>query len=406
MLKTFIYYLLFLFCFIQNINFIRRKTNSFESDPKITFIFYHIYPIFYTPDCHYGTRSDFSSALNQFNVKIIFESKFPRYDKIEFFKNKIPNVILELNQPNSFRFPNVMMTKDYQKMRLDIINKYKVSTVLCAFMPHSCINFWNFNVNIIIIACHRLFLNICTEKEQRNLLNFINSFNLSKKRRLIFAGGKYDQKYIQYFTGIKPKIIKATALFYINESYSPETNSILIAPFRFKEIPFKEIFLENKYNYTFEVMKKRFKYCEITKFKAVVILPYAVLSYYIEDLYAMNMPILVPSPEFLYTLRLIVDRRNSDNFYCSKKAFKKSFINNTFTEFNPESNDKNSSLFWYNFADFYQYPYISTFSSWNNLFELLNKINFWKISKNMKKYNKELKYNLTLFWGNILKDLK
>ena len=54
--------------------------------------------------------------------------------------------------------------------------------------------------------------------------------------------------------------------------------------------------------------------------------------------------------------------------------------------------------FWWQYADFYQFPHITYFDSWAQIPEILSKMNFKKISDDMKIHNKKVLKELKKKW--------
>ena len=144
-------------------------------------------------------------------------------------------------------------------------------------------------------------------------------FNQPKAPVILMAAGKYDAEYINYYSGKSVDYIySSTVLMYSpSTTYSPKYNEYLYAPF--KKNPFYNHFkiLISKTcksaNYHCPVVhirekiKRKFTYSDINSFKAVVVFPYAVLSYYLADLITAAIPMFVPSPSFIVQNKISYD---------------------------------------------------------------------------------------------------
>lgn len=142
----------------------------------------------------------------------------------------------------------------------------------------------------------------------------------------------------------------------------------------------------------------------IADHRAVVLFPYAVLSYGITELYAANVPIFVPSPDFLIRLGLMVDWRMRDKFYCGDAIEVPPRHVKSSHPFSPEFdlNNTEAQLYWLNFADYYTWPYITQFSSWNELKVQLISADFHALHALMVHSNAQRKDNLVAGWQAII----
>jgi replicative DNA helicase len=56
--------------------------------------------------------------------------------------------------------------------------------------------------------------------------------------------------------------------------------------------------------------------------------------------------------------------------------------------------------YWLKFSDFYQFPHLILFDSWEDLIQKSITTNFQEVSQKMKEYNKVYKKNLINQWNN------
>jgi hypothetical protein len=144
---------------------------------------------------------------------------------------------------------------------------------------------------------------------------------------------------------------------------------------------------------------------QIANHRAVVLLPYAVLSYGITELYALEIPMFIPSIDFIVELKLVDDRTLIDNSYCGPKLKLNDMPQqhpNSHHPYSPEDVVSTDAMrYWLQFADYYQLPHIQTFSSWTDLIVKLSKTNFQNVHEKMRNENLRRKADLIEKWKSI-----
>jgi len=152
----------------------------------------------------------------------------------------------------------------------------------------------------------------------------------------------------------------------------------------------------------------RFTFDQLTGHPAVVLFPYAAMSYSIVDFYAINMPIFVPSIEFSIKLKTIGDRTLQSN-YCKKMpdpiTFDRQLENNLSTThpFSPNSDKYSALKYWLQFADYYVWPFVTVFDSFEDLMEKLKEADLPGISRKMKAHNLVRETDLLNNWCRLTK---
>ena len=140
---------------------------------------------------------------------------------------------------------------------------------------------------------------------------------------------------------------------------------------------------------------------DIGRHKAVILFPYSVMSYKITEIYASTTPMFVPSPKFYMNFYdphnkqygLGMDRTSTSNPYCQNdpdiEVKMRPLPNNTKSThvYSPNIElleDAESEQYWIQFSDFYDWPHIQHFDSYDHLKHLLLNSDFQKIHKNMQ----------------------
>ena len=97
----------------------------------------------------------------------------------------------------------------------------------------------------------------------------------------------------------------------------------------------------------------------------------------------------------------MTDTKMTDPFYCGPNiTVPKPHAHNRHPH-SPESSDRVAVKYWLQFADFYQWPHITTFSSWEDLHAKLDGLDFLRVHELMMARNKGTKAILESGWGDI-----
>lgn len=314
-----------------------------------------------------------------------------------------------------------VLKMNYNVIKNDI-NFRNVDAVVCMFYPSHCQFFIPFNKTVIFIAAHRFTIKRCSNQDVSNLIHFLFSY---PDQVLVYAGGLYDREYINYYTGYSVPIIYASSLFAYQQpdEYHPEYEEYLVAPLHNREVVFLSNMTDACNNQgiscNFTTVRKKFgknwRFEELTRFKAVIVFPYAVLSYYLNDLFAACIPVFVPSPEFLVTLlrtentggkrdRTMVDYRNNGSYYC-RRTFQYQKSKNTIHPYSPEDDSKESQLYWFRFATFYT-PASIQFDNWNDLALKLKTTNLREHFHQRHKENEDIIMHNENMWKQLFSKIK
>lgn len=151
-----------------------------------------------------------------------------------------------------------------------------------------------------------------------------------------------------------------------------------------------------------------YEYSDLIRHPAIIYLPYQVSTMSIFEQYSMNIPLFFPSIDLLTTWHLeyyvIYDRtwdRALTGVGKSHSIIPRYDSNSTVPDPNNE-HDYASIHYWLKYADFYQWPYITYFNSFDDLALKLSRTNLTLISENMSKYNKVKKLKVLKHWRTIL----
>lgn len=255
------------------------------------------------------------------------------------------------------------------------------------------------------------------------------------------------QEYIRYFTGIQDVVLLPNFCNYVNARYAPTRPEILLGPARgvnpgIQQQMFTALESYNKHmtvnpentaessnhksgadsKTTLKISPIRdvyahFEYTDLAAHPAMVILPYQVSFMSLFEFYRMQIPLFAPSPALLTQwhvdhkmlnertwmsvlgqpqLRSILGRHTD---IPHNSSVPKSDPNDEFTH--------DAILEWVKLADFYQWPHIAVFDTWEQLFaQLGDKSQLHTISAQMGAYNVQEETQIKSKWLKMLNKIQ
>ena len=234
-------------------------------------------------------------------------------------------------------------------------------------------------------------------------------------RNVITANSLYDLEYTYYFTGVLPEYMPSYAYYATVDTPvdAPRTAQVLLAKTRY--FPADAVGSLSRHEGLVPIQTAfpaGFKsYSELRAFQAVVILPYtkSIMSFF--EYYALGIPIIVPSAAFLASL-IVQHGVMKERIYWvgpDREAARSSTpvvpgpvglqVPPPSDDVpGPNSQDAASLRYWIPRSDFYTYPHITYFDSWDDLGAVLAKTDFAAVSTNMEEYNRRVETYLLKKW--------
>jgi hypothetical protein len=371
---------------------------------------------FWTSDLHDGTRLDFTTMLMQLGHTVRnmghkgSSSPYP-----EFIRKMLPpsrplsNVITSLVKHSSgMTEANAREFFEYYKNDTDML---ETDAFMCHFPASFCEIYLPFNRSIIISASHRLFIGRCSIEESNRLVQHLRSMLSpgAAQRHFIFGSNKYDAEYITHFTGLHVPVLPASSYGYQHAAYAPKRVELLVGPLQIaKHKNLWEMNMVGNGSWTFSAVKAlypRFTPQDICNHRAVVLLPYAVHSYGITEVFSLSIPIFAPSIDFALELGLFIDKNVNDDVYCGKSFQPPAADPASPHPFSPEDRSTEAQYYWLQFADLYQYPHIQYFQSWENLVMQLDTTDFHAIHLKMTAYNSKRRVEIEHLLARVAEEI-
>ena len=250
----------------------------------------------------------------------------------------------------------------------------------------------------------------CTSEKWVKLNKNYNMLK-SKNKLVLSSMSKYDAEYQAYFTGLYGHRLYGYGGFYSKGvAYNPTRNEILVGPTNYLGRIGNGLLNElNSYgklhNFTFahvRTLYSRYNLHQLANHRAIVLFPNSVMAYSIIDFYISKIPIFVPSIKLLTEWKNVNDRTIREPFYCNQVEDIQP-AKNTVHKYSPNDDLNEAYSYWLQYADYFQWPFITEFESWDDLIYKLKNFDLKKISDSMAQFNKIREADLLNNWCKILK---
>ena len=384
--------------------------------------------VFYSPDIHDGTRRDLAMSLYHMNQSIIFSSKkcsLPTYSIAHFLENKVDD-ITELVYPSVLiagenTCGNTAFGAYDEKSAISAFHTMSqmpllpsIEVIICLFYPAECLNYIATNKTIIFMPAHRFLLRLCSDKQIRSAMYWM--FESKMPQIYVIPLGEYDREYINYYSGQEVPFIYPSSFY----EYQPPQirrnlfKEILVAPFKNAVEGYCETLnnysRSHNYGLVFTTIRQKirrtFSFNDLNRFPAVVVFPYAVLSYYLSDIIASGIPMIVPSRTYISEhYELLTDYRNQDNHYCGGRANMPARDSNSIHIISPEANTKEARYYWSQYASFYT-PCSITFDSMNEIPSIVLRMNVTEVYECGLRFIETMKKHNEREWLRIIRSIK
>lgn len=288
----------------------------------------------------------------------------------------------------------------------------QVDAFVCFYPVSLCRLFVPFNKTIIFIASHRYELGV---QDSWNSFNILLKELSKDPKHVIAANNLYDAEYIKYFTGLNPIVIP-NYCGYISVKYTPERDGFLLAAGRDRRV--WNAFM-NQYNTVCDAMNcttdlfplrrqyPSYSYRDIAAHQGIVYVPHQVTTMSLFEQYRMNIPLFFPSIELLSNWQLkymVMPERTLAGVEGHRSAYSAIQPDPTQKSKPNPNNDRelHAIKYWLKFSDFYQFPYIIYYDSFEDLIVKLETTNLHHISLRMEWHNEVFQEELMAKWRQIL----
>lgn len=350
-------------------------------------------------DFHISTIANVKKILEPMDVNFIDKSLSAHCDLTKTCATDL-KVLTRINGIS----PDSNIRSQFYRAYKEDIDFHTVDVVMCFHPSAMCELFMPFNKRIFVIATTRY------EMGREDTISWtLWNKNLEKiasdPKNLIAANNAYDAKYIEYFTGIRPTLLPSWIS--MQDKYKGTHRDILVAPIHSPGASFiwKSLYkISNRFQ-DVKVKYGHYSFPQLCENTAILYFPYQTSVMSLFEQYGMGIPIIVPTPEFLWSLHNKFDLVTERTWYRvrhGKRPFK-SAIKGVLDIPDPNNDvSKTDFLYWIQLSDFYQWPYIVLFDSWKDLEEKIQTSVWSKISHNMLTYHNAVLKNTTTLWKSLL----
>ena len=413
----------------ENISYIPQypdKENGKQSNTGSTACNIKVNRTFWLTDLHIGSIAHFSSLLVSLkqnvtiavNPKWIERNHYPMvYNKeITFYKN----LSRTLKKYNAYfiRLTETMVKDNFEYYKNDE-KIAQTDAFICSFPASLCELWMPFNKTIMFLPAHRYNLGRCTKEEFNHLNDHLSAlFKMDNPRHILGALSYYDQQYLRHYTGIDAlPLYSASVVHTSGNQYNPIRKEIIAITRNLSYTHQNVSFIGNiigkskKFDIVFaQTLYQHWSYSDLVKHRAIVVLPYSVMSFKLVEFYSLSIPLFMPSMLYFHQNGgLGFDRSALAPCYCSNHI-RDEDMKPHHTSIHPYSpnnmTDKEAEYYWLQMSDFYCWPHITYFDNLTDLENKLEKVDFNAIHKLMVQENKKKFHSLVNTWCEAISKIE
>jgi len=367
-------------------------------------------------DCHVGPRADTSQVLRRLGMNYVDWSPHvaARVGIQDLFDKNLQYDLLQRAQRAFYE----TYKNDPEILRADAF--------ICYFDPHWCALFFPFGKPVIMDEAIRLEGHYPTNNE--NAARWLaDVMRMEEHPDMIFSATNfYDAYYIHHFTGSRRILPLPAVGDYVYErmegegcvrSYQPELDVITFGPKRLSDggnIVAQEIMatarrLGSRYEVkTLPEVYSRFRYCDLTRLRAIIILGYSVHSYFAVDAMALAMPMFVPTPRLYAEWEVkyhLISERNSV-LQQSNTPLLPDHPRARSYGISPNNDYNETALqFWVKYSDYYYWRGAIFFDTLDELVHKINTVDLQQHYKKMEKHRALNRKYVDTNWEHIFRYL-
>jgi hypothetical protein len=204
-----------------------------------------------------------------------------------------------------------------------------IDAFMCSFPTTACQLWIPQNKPIVFMPCHRYNMGSCTHESWGRLNNDIKKLAADPSgRHTIAAMSRYDVEYLKYYTGLSPELLSSFSGYYtqgheynptrqevplITCSWKPEWGEKLLSPDLINTLAPEINVVQYK-----KLYPQGFSLDDLVSHRAIIMLPYSVMSYKLTEFYSLSIPLFVPSPKFFMNNNGIGDDRSLTHNHCDE----------------------------------------------------------------------------------------
>lgn len=406
---------------------------------------------FWSSDFHISPVADLKDLFQPMGMRIIDES-LSGHCHLKKTCSRNLKVITKQNGITLGQCPNQLRRKFFAAY-VDDPRMKSVDAFLCHHAAGLCEAFMPFNKSLLVIASTRYEIGRHDPRRWRAWNANLKAI-AAHPRNVVAANNRYDAEYVaggvflvssrrwrrdgvearrvdgveghfrltraapqvKYFTGLAHVPVLPNYCGYTGATYKPTRRQILIGPGRGVKDHFLTQIQEASRNKKFRGQPMQFKrirdlyphfeYGDLAAHPCIVLIPYQVSLMSIFEYYRMGIPLWAPSPQLLAAWQMsygVMSERTWDLVRKKRPTRGSPLPRAPGTTYAHDPNDelsKEAIAFWIKYADFYEWPHIRTFDSFEDLVTQLADpaLDLDAVSASVRAYNAEMVRDLKSEW--------
>ena len=391
---------------------------------------------FWSSDFHISPIADLKDLFAPMGMRIIDES-LSGHCHLKKTCSRNLKVITKQNGITLGQCPNQLRRKFFEAY----VNDARMRTVdafLCHHAAGLCEAFMPFNKSLIVVASTRYEIGRHDPRRWKAWNANLKAI-AAHPRNVVAANNRYDAEYVKYFTGLSHVPVLPNycgwrcgnqrrradaddgfhAGGYTGVSYNPTRRQILVGPGRGVKDHFVQQLDAAARGKRFQNQPLQFKrirdlyphfeYSDLAAHPCIVLIPYQVSLMSIFEYYRMGIPMWAPAPELLAQWQLkyrVMSERTWDLVRKKRPTRGSPLPRAPGASHRHDPNDEfdiKAIAFWIKYADFYEWPHISTFTSFDDLVQQLTdpSLDLRGMSQRVIAYNEEMVRDLKSEWRSI-----
>jgi hypothetical protein len=350
-------------------------------------------------DLHISIIADMKKIFNDLGHQIVDKSLS---DHTWVFNRKKDSVPMLDNGRWIGLSPDSLANEFYTTYKEEL-DKYDCFIV--TYPPTFSLLYKHFNKPIIINSPIRYEWPFSFNKKYWEQFNSYLREGYDNGKIILVANNLYDKYYMELFIERPVIFIPSLCEYYPNGHRTGEAYQYLY----YSRDKIKEI-NNNCFVFKNDVFANGHNHYDLMKYKAIMHMPYQISYMSIFEQYTYNMPLIVPSQEFLmktYTEGSYnVLKEVSWNNYFNKMSYSAISANTTYDP-NNYQHDKSVAQ-WLQYADYYDnswMPHITYFNSFDELNDIYHTLDTDLIANNMKNFNSQRKEKIYQLWNSVLESI-
>ena len=286
--------------------------------------------------------------------------------------------------------------------------------VVCSHPAALCELWLPFNKSILLIVTANLELARENAERWKAWLQTVVALARSD-RAVVAANNRYDQAYVEHFTGIRPLYLPTLAN-YITARYRPiPSKPVLLARSHHaigrkllvdlksaahRQSPPLRVASVEEY-YPGNAGGGGYEYSQLASHPAIVVVPYTKSTMTFFELYRIGIPIFVPS------IRLL-NRWELQRHVMSERVYWRHAPSPLRMPSSPNPNsltDQAALEHWLKLSDPYVYPHVQFFDSAEDLAAKLTTTNLQAVSARMRRHSAEMQPVMRAKWKAVIRKL-